>query len=82
MRPPMVRAGFAPLEFEDLELAESRHQEIGIRLVAAGACRTDTAIRDQEIVPMRHRLLSAVASRNDNQGQVRVRIQTRSTRTP
>jgi aryl-alcohol dehydrogenase len=48
----VARAKFASLGFENLELAEPRHNEVRVRLVATGICHTDMAIRDQTIVPM------------------------------
>ena len=48
----VARAKFAPLNFEDLELEQPRHDEVRVRLVATGICHTDIAIRDQTIVPM------------------------------
>ena len=48
----VARAKFAPLTFETLELEEPRDDEVRVRLVAAGICHTDMAVRDQKIVPM------------------------------
>jgi aryl-alcohol dehydrogenase len=48
----VARAKFAPLNFENLELEEPRHDEVRVRLIATGVCHTDMAIPDHTIVPM------------------------------
>ncbi|MFT8244315.1 NAD(P)-dependent alcohol dehydrogenase [Roseomonas sp. BN140053] len=42
----VVRAKYAPMSLERIELEEPRPDELLVRLVATGICRTDAAMRD------------------------------------
>ncbi len=53
------RAVAAPMSIETIELAEPRDDEVLVRLVASGICRTDLAMRDHKIYPIPHPPCSA-----------------------
>lgn len=48
-RAALVRSAGGPFEFIDVELAQPRDDEILVRIVAAGICHTDIAVRNQDV---------------------------------